>query len=842
MNHTAPRLRPAAALLLLLSACGGASTSAPPATAPGAPTAVSATAGNQSASLTWSAPASDGGSAITGYDVLLAPAPPSAVSTVTGTTASITGLVNGTTYTFSVTATNAIGTGPASAPSTGVMPRAPPPSLASVSPSSGTSAGGTSVTLAGSGFVPGPGGSAVAIGGSAATVTGGTSGSLVVTTPAHAAGAQPVTVTNPDGQGTTLPLAFTFVAPPPAPAPVVTSVTPASGSGVGGTPVTIAGLDFGTPVTVRFGGTAATVSAQTATSITVTAPPHALGAVDVVVTNPDTQSGTQVAGFTYVFPANPPPTLSTVAPAQGTSAGGTTATLGGTGFVAPVTVTFGGAAATVVSVSASAVTVVTPPHVAGAVAVVVTNADTQSATLPSGFTFTSTPVVPPPSFAGVSPASGPSAGGTTVALTGADFDAGASVTFGGQAAAVVSRTAARLTVTAPAHAAGPVDVVVTNGDAQSATLAAAFTYVAPPSLSSVTPASGPTAGGTSVTLAGGNFVPGPGGSTLTIGGASATVTSSSASTLVATTSAHPAGPQPVTVTNPDGQSATLAAGFTFVAPGPGPSAPTLTSVSPSSGPTAGGTLVTLTGTNFVSGGVVTFGGVAGVVGSNFPTQITVTTPLAQPPGAVDVTYLNPITGEVASVQQGFTFVAPPPVIQVLSVRGAPPAGGTTLNILGSGFQPGVTAKFGGAPGTGLVISIASATPPRQYLTLTTPPRPSGAGDFVDLVVRNPDGQEATFVGFHYGPPPSVTSVSATPTGIANVHKDDVITITGADFSASTGVQVQIGAFAVISSATATELVVVAPKVNPGTYPVVVTNTDGQFGVSPPAFYVVYQGP
>ena len=35
---------------------------------------------------------------------------------------------------------------------------------------------------------------------------------------------------------------------------------------------------------------------------------------------------------------------------------------------------------------------------------------------------------------------------------------------------------------------------------------------------------------------------------------------------------------------------------------------------------------------------------------------------------------------------------------------------------------------------------------------------------------------------------------------------------------------------------------VAPKNNPGTYQVVVTNTDGQFGVSPPAFHVVYQGP
>jgi hypothetical protein len=603
--------------------------------------------------------------------------------------------------------------------------------------------------------------------------------------------------------------------------------------------VNIVGVDFGTPVTVHFGGIAATVSAQTATSITATAPPHALGAVDVVVTNPDTQTATRVAGYSYVFPANPPPTLSTIAPAQGTSAGGTTVTLGGSGFVAPVTVTFGAAAGTVVSSSASTVTVVTPPHAAGAVAIVLTNADIQSSTLVAGFTFTAPAVVPPPSLTGVTPASGPTAGGTTVALAGADFDVGASVAFGGQVATVLSRTTTTLTVTAPAHAAGPVNLVVTNGDSQSATLAAAFTYVAPPSLTSVTPSSGPSAGGTSVTLAGSGFVPGPGGSVVTFGGAAATVTSGTSSTLVATTSAHAAGSQPVIVTNPDGQSATLAAGFTFVAPAPGPTDPTLTGVSPPSGPTAGGTLVTLTGTNFVNGGVVTFGGVAGtIVGQVFTTQLTVSTPFSQPAGPVDVTYS--FGGKVASVQLAYTFVAPAPVIEGLSMHGAPPAGGTTLNIVGLGFQPGITATFGGAPATGLVLS--DSTPPRKLLTLTVPARPAGAGEFVDIVVRNPDGQTATFVGFRYGPPPAITSVSASPAGITNVHKGDVITIIGADFSASTGVQVQIGVLAVISSSSATQLVVVAPKNNPGTYPVVVTNHDDQFGVSPPAFSIVYPGP
>jgi hypothetical protein len=320
------------------------------------------------------------------------------------------------------------------------------------------------------------------------------------------------------------------------------------------------------------------------------------------------------------------------------------------------------------------------------------------------------------------------------------------------------------------------------------------------------------------------------------------VTSSTSLTLVVTTPAHPAGAQSVTVSNPDGQSATVAAAFTFVDPPPAPTNPTLTGLSPTSGPTAGGTSVTLTGTNFVNGGIVTFGGVAGtIVGQVLSNSLTVTTPFDQPAGAVDVTFLNPFTGGVASIQSGFTYLAPPPTIDGLSIRGAPPAGGTTLNITGTGLQPGVTATFGGAPATGLVLS--DSTPPRKLLTLTVPAQPAGAGEFVDLVVRNPDGQTATFAGFHYGPPPVIGSVSvAAPATLTTVHKGDVITITGTDFSVATGVQVQIGQLAVISSATATQLVVVAPKNNPGTYQVVVVNHDGQFGVGPSGFNVVYPGP
>ncbi len=124
------------------NAAGQSPASAPsnpvtPDVLPGAPTKVTATAGNTQARVTFTPPAPNGGTAITGYTVTSSGGP-----TATGGASpiTVTGLTNGTAYTFTVTAANAAGSGPASGPSNSVTPEpapTPPDAPAAVTATAG---------------------------------------------------------------------------------------------------------------------------------------------------------------------------------------------------------------------------------------------------------------------------------------------------------------------------------------------------------------------------------------------------------------------------------------------------------------------------------------------------------------------------------------------------------------------------------------------------------------------------------------------------------------------------------------------------------------------------------
>jgi len=367
-----------------------------------------------------------------------------------------------------------------------------------------------------------------------------------------------------------------------------------------------------------------------------------------------------------------------------------------------------------------------------------------------------------PSLTGISPASCPVGGGTAVTLTGTGFQAGATVGFGGAAGtAVAVASATSIIATCPARAAGPLSVVVTNADGQVSN-GLTFTYqvgTPPPGVGSVSPASGSTAGGRTVSIAGSSFSASPANPRVSFGGDFATVVTATATLIIATVPAHAPGTVAVTVENPDTQTATLPFAFTYVAP------PVVASLSPTSGSTGGGERIDLTGTSFDMGTapVVTFGNTPALV-ADAPTATSIT--IVTPPhgeGVVDVTVTNS-DGLASTLVNGFTYKAPagnaPTVRNVTNdATGLPSgaaAGGEAVTLTGTNFAPGATVHFGAAAATD--VAFVSTT----SLTATTPlAQPGGT---VDVTVALPGtGLAGTIArGFTFLlAAPRVTTLSVT---------------------------------------------------------------------------------
>ncbi len=568
-----------------------------------------------------------------------------AAATITSSSATqiVATAPGGAAGTVDVTVTTPGGTSPTS-PADGFSYVLGAPAVSGLSPASGPTTGGTSVTISGTNLA---GASAVRFGTAAATITSSSATQIVATAPGGAAGTVDVTVTTPGGTSPTSPAdGFSYVLG----APAVSGLSPASGPTTGGTSVTISGTNLAGASAVRFGTAAATITSSSATQIVATAPGGAAGTVDVTVTTPGGTSPTSPAdGFSYVLGA---PAVSGLSPASGPTTGGTSVTISGTNLAGASAVRFGTAAATITSSSATQIVATAPGGAAGTVDVTVTTPGGTSPTSPAdGFSY----VLGAPAVSGLSPASGPTTGGTSVTISGTNLAGASAVRFGTAAATITSSSATQIVATAPGGAAGTVDVTVTTPGGTSPTSPAdGFSYVlGAPAVSGLSPASGPTTGGTSVTISGTNLA---GASAVRFGTAAATITSSSATQIVATAPGGAAGTVDVTVTTPGGTSPTSPAdGFSYVL-----GAPAVSGLSPASGPTTGGTSVTISGTNLAGASAVRFGTAAATITSSSATQIVATAP-GGAAGTVDVTVTTPGGTSPTSPADGFSYVLGAPV-------------------------------------------------------------------------------------------------------------------------------------------------------------------------------------
>ena len=186
-------------------------------TVPSPPVLLSATPGSGSASIAFDPPGSGGTrQGVTNYKYSLDGVNYTALSPAdTSSPVTIPGLTPGVTYTIRLKAVNSVGDSVAFR-SINVVPVSGPPTVTSISPTSGTTAGGTSVTITGTNFISG---TTVTIGGSSCTsVVVVSSTSITCTTPSGTAGAQDVVVATGVSPNATLTGGFTYVAPPAAPA------------------------------------------------------------------------------------------------------------------------------------------------------------------------------------------------------------------------------------------------------------------------------------------------------------------------------------------------------------------------------------------------------------------------------------------------------------------------------------------------------------------------------------------------------------------------------------------------------------------------------------------------
>jgi hypothetical protein len=669
--------------------------------------------------------------------------------------------------------------------------------ISGISPSSGSLSGDTLVTITGLGFT---GATVVDFRQSSGAIASVTATVITAYSP-PGSGAVAVSVITQGGPSPPTPAGtFTYVA-----APTVSGLSPFVGPSAGGTPVTITGTGFTAATAVDFGSNPATnLDIVNDMTINATSPPGT-GLANVTVTTTGGTSSTSPADqFTYA------PTISSISPAFGSTAGGTLVTITGTGFTGATGVGFGNQAATIVSIVSSTLITIDSPAGTGSENVFVTTSSGTSVTSPPvQFTYVNLPAV-----LEVSPSDGPSAGGTIVTITGTGFSAGEAVNFGTSPATNVSGVNATTITAESPPGTGTVNVTVTTSQGASPTsMADQFTYA--PTVTSISPALGLTGGGTLVTITGTGFT---GATSVDFGTAAATIVSVVSATSITVES--PPGSEgvsePVIVTTPSGPSVTLPpVDFTYVSP------PVVSGLSQAFGLSGGGTMVTINGSGFAPS---PFTGVDfGVVPAISVTVVSSTTVMAESPpggGLVNVTVTTPGGTSSTSMADLFTYA---PTVTSVSPSVGLPIGGTLVTITGTGFTGATSVDFGTVAAT--IISVASAT----SMTVESPP---GSGS-VDVTAMAPAGTSTTSPAdvFTYVVTPTPPSVSALSPHFGPVLGGTLVTITGIGLSGVTAVEFGTEPATHFTPVSNTQITACSPA-GTGTANVTVTTAQGTSATSP----------
>jgi uncharacterized protein (TIGR03437 family) len=667
----------------------------------------------------------------------------------------------------SITVANA---GGSASTSSGFSIIVPTPTISSLTPTSATAGGaGFTLTVNGTNFISG---AVVNWNGSALSTTFGSSTQLTATVPAGlitTMGSASITVTNSGGSPST---AATFPINAPS-APSITSLSPISAT-AGGTQftLTVNGSNFVSGATVNWNGSALATTFVSSAQLTATVTASliaAVGSAGITVQNP-TGGPSSAAQFPITAPT---PTITILNPTSATAGGaGFTLTVNGTSFLAGAVVNWNGQALTTTVVSSTQLTAaVSASFIAsgGNASITVTNAGgtpSAAAMFPIN--------IPTPTITSLGPASATEGGSAfTLTVNGTSFLSGATVSWNNTALATTFVSATQLTAAVPANliaGAGNMNITVTNAGGTASAATTFAVNVPTPTISGLSPST-MNAGGAAFTLTvnGTNFLS---GATVSWNGTALTTTFVSATQLTAAVPASlitNTGSANITAANAGGTAST-AATFTIGVP-----TPTITSLSPASAAATGPAFtLTVNGTNFLSGAVVTWNSTALTTTFVSSTQVTAAVPmnLIASPGSANITATN--SGGSASTVTTLPINIPTPTISSLNPTSAN-AGGSDfmLTVNGTGFLSGATVQWNG---TGLTTTFVSNT----QLTATVMAALIASGGSASVTVANSGGNTSTATSFSITiPTPTITSLNpaSTPAGGAAF----TLTVNGTNF-------------------------------------------------------------